>query len=78
MAEQVQRLEVAQQLQTTGKNITLNIMRLLLHLGTLHTRLGYWRGSFRTGKGRNCLCSRVNLLEMRNITGWDGNVVFFY
>lgn len=40
VAERLQRLEVTQQLQTTGKNIVLNTMKPLLHLGNLQTRLG--------------------------------------
>lgn len=40
VAERLQRLEVTQQLQTTGKNIFLNTMKPLLHLGNLQTRLG--------------------------------------
>lgn len=40
VAERLQRLEVTQQLQTTGKNIVLNTMKALLHLGNLQTRLG--------------------------------------
>lgn len=39
-----------------------------VHLGTLHTRLGLLEVHF-----ENCLCSRMNLLEMRSITGRDGN-----
>lgn len=50
MAEQLQRLEVAQQLRTTGKNIILNIMRLLCTWAPCTPGWVYWRCTLRTGE----------------------------